>query len=93
MSQDNGGQPGPRPATNRLAIAALAVGIGQVLLGPYAGLVGIAAFWLGVAAFGQIKASGERGRGLAATGLALGCLGMAVTAAVVVLLIGALRSG
>ncbi len=58
--------------TNSLAIAALCCGIGQFIAGPFAG---IPAIILGAISLGQIRASGEDGRGMAMTGLVLGIIG------------------
>ncbi len=67
--------------TNSLAIAALCCAIGQLIAGPFAG---IAAIVLGAVSLKQIRVSGEDGRGMAITGLALGIAG---TVLVVLLLI------
>jgi hypothetical protein len=79
--------PGP-PKTNSLAVASLACGLGQLLLGP---LPTIPAIVLGHVARGQIKRTGEGGAGLALAGLlmgwaavALGVLLIAVAVAAVV---------
>jgi hypothetical protein len=56
-------------ATNQLAIASLACGLGQFVLGP---LATIPAIVLGHIARGQIRRTGEQGAGLALAGLALG---------------------
>ena len=64
------GMPGVRPrGTNGLAIASLACGISQFMLGP---LPTIPAIVLGHMARHQIKRSGEDGAGLALAGLLLG---------------------
>jgi hypothetical protein len=61
--------PGSPVATvNRLAMASLACGVGQFLIGPLA----IVAIVLGHSARKQIKLTGERGAGLALAGLVLG---------------------
>jgi Domain of unknown function (DUF4190) len=72
----------PDPGTNGSSIASLILGI--LWLGGFGSL---AAVICGHIAHGQIKRSGQRGRGLATAGLILGYLGLAVTAALVVLLI------
>jgi hypothetical protein len=65
----------PRPAgpTNPLAIAYLACGLIPVLP------TTLAAIALGVAARHQIRQTGERGAGLAVSGLALGALNILLT--------------
>lgn len=59
----------PVPGTNGLAIASLACGLGQFVLGP---LTTIPAIVLGHVARSQIKRTGEQGAGLALAGLTLG---------------------
>lgn len=59
----------PGTETNRLAIASLALGLGQFVLGP---LTTIPAIVCGHIARGQIKRTGEQGAGLALAGLMLG---------------------
>jgi uncharacterized membrane protein len=59
----------PPTATNGLAIASLACGLGQFVLGP---LATIPAIVLGHMARSQIKRTGEQGDGLALGGLILG---------------------
>ncbi|HEY7429403.1 MAG TPA: DUF1707 and DUF4190 domain-containing protein [Streptosporangiaceae bacterium] len=61
--------PMPRPPTNQLAIASLACGLGQFLLGP---IPTIPAIVLGHVARHQIRRTGEDGAGLALAGLLLG---------------------
>jgi uncharacterized membrane protein len=56
-------------ATNGLAIASLACGLGQVVLGPFATIPAIV---LGHMARSQIRRTGEQGDGLALGGLVLG---------------------
>jgi Domain of unknown function (DUF4190) len=68
--------------TNALAITALCCSIGQIILGP---LAGIAALITGFMALGQISRTGEDGRGMAITGLVLGIVGLILFAVVVVL--------
>jgi hypothetical protein len=84
-----GGGPGlyavtPR-RTNPLAVASLACGVGQLLVGP---LSTIPAIVLGHVARGQIRRTGEDGAGLALAGLLLGwaavALGIIVVAIVTV---------
>ena len=65
---------------NRLAMASLACGVGQFLIGPLA----IPAIVLGHAARKQIKRTGEGGAGLALAGLLLGWF--AVIAAILLVL-------
>jgi hypothetical protein len=81
-----GGMPYARTGrgTNSLAIAALCCGIGQVLAGP---LAGIPAVILGFMALGQIRQTGEDGRGMAITGLVLGIVGLALTVLVILLVV------
>ncbi len=78
---------------NRLAIAALACGIAQFSYVLYKGLaiIFIAAIIFGHIALRQIRRTGERGRGLALTGLILGyiVLGLGLLA----LLLFPLRGG
>jgi hypothetical protein len=62
--------------TNSLAIASLCCSIGQVVAGP---LSGIPAIVLGAMSLKQIRETGEDGRGMAITGLALGIAGVALT--------------
>ncbi len=65
-----------RPGTNQLAVASLACGVGQVLVGP---LGTIPAIVLGHMAHRQIRRTGEEGAGLATTGLVLGWVGAGLT--------------
>jgi hypothetical protein len=58
----------PATQVNRLAMASLACGVGQFLIGPLA----ILAIVLGHSARNQIKRTGEQGAGLALAGLVLG---------------------
>jgi len=70
------GGPATHPAvgrTNRLAIAALVCGL-------IPGVPQLAAIALGIEALRQMRRTGERGTALAATGLALGTLGLVVAA-------------
>jgi uncharacterized membrane protein len=61
--------------TNSLAIASLACGVGQLLLGP---LSTFPAIVLGHMARREIRRTGENGKGMAAAGLALGWTGFAL---------------
>jgi hypothetical protein len=62
-----------RPQTNRLAIASLSCGVGQIMfLFP----AGIAAIVCGYAARSQIRRTGEDGAGMAKAGIILGYLGV-----------------
>lgn len=65
--------PAPPRGTNGMAIAALACGIAEFFT---MGLASIPAVILGHAARAQIRRSGERGDGMAITGLVLGYLGI-----------------
>jgi hypothetical protein len=83
------GQPGwqqPR-RTNSLAIAALCCGIAQVVAGP---LAGIPAIILGFLSVGQIRQTGEEGRGMAITGLVLGIVGVMLTVLVLIFVVAIL---
>lgn len=75
----------PVPQTNGLAVASLACGLGQFLLGP---LPTIPAIVLGHVARRQIRRTGEGGAGLALVGLMLGyaavILGVLAIVAVVI---------
>jgi len=62
-----------RPATNSMAVAALACGIGEFFT---MGLTAIPAIVLGHAARRQLRRTGERGDGMALTGLILGWAGI-----------------
>ena len=76
VAQRSRTQPVPRlagqSATNRLAIASLVCGVGQLVA---AFPAGIAAIILGHMARRQIRETGEQGDGLARTGLILGYIG------------------
>ncbi|MFD9660607.1 DUF4190 domain-containing protein [Rhodococcus sp. NPDC059968] len=64
------GAPYPRPlGTNGLAIASL---ITSIVGGCFYGLGSIVGIILGIIALGQIKQSGQEGRGLAIAGIAIG---------------------
>jgi uncharacterized membrane protein len=73
----------PVPRTNGLAIASLACGLAQFVVGP---LGTIPAIVLGHLARGQIRRSGQQGAGMALAGLMLGWA--AVILAILVLAIG-----
>ena len=84
-----GGGPGlygppATPRTNSLAVASLACGVGQLILGPFSGIPAIV---LGYAARSQIRRTGEEGAGLALAGLLLGWAGLALTIIVLAILI------
>jgi Domain of unknown function (DUF4190) len=90
------GQPGPYPMyppgagpTNGLAVASLVLGIAQILLWL---LTGIPAIILGLIALKQISARGESGKGMAITGLVLGCIGVGLSIIFIVFLIIGLHS-
>jgi hypothetical protein len=75
MGTSNWAPPAPAQRTNPLAIAALVCGIIEICcLFPIA----IIAVILGHKARGQIRQTGERGRGMATTGLILGYIGLVV---------------
>jgi hypothetical protein len=81
--------------TNGMAIAAIACGLGQLLVGFPAG---IAAIILGHKARRQIRQTGEQGDGLALTGLILGYVGtiglvLLVALALLVVAVGTVRYG
>jgi hypothetical protein len=88
----NGGYP-PRqmaqPATNSMAVAALACGIAEFLT---MGLTAIPAIVLGHAARRQVRKTGHRGDGMALAGLILGWIGL-LTAIIAGLIIAASVSG
>lgn len=69
--------------TNSLAIAALCCGIGQVVVGP---LAGIPAIVLGTMSLKQIRETGEEGRGMATVGLVLGSVGVVLVVVSVLLI-------
>ena len=60
--------------TNGFAVAALACGIGGLLLFPAL----IVAVVLGHMAHGRIRETGERGYGMATAGIVLGCVGLLI---------------
>jgi hypothetical protein len=71
--QQQGGY-GPKAGKiSALAIAALVLGIAQILIGV---LAGIPAIICGAIAMRRINATGERGRGMALAGVILGCIGV-----------------
>jgi hypothetical protein len=74
------GYQNPSSRTNGLAIAALVLAILQFLLWFFLLIPGfiaaLAALILGVTAVGQIRRTGEGGRGMAITGIVLGALGV-----------------
>jgi Domain of unknown function (DUF4190) len=74
----------PGRATNSLAITALSCGIAQIIAGP---LATIPAIVCGFMSLGQIRRSGEDGRGMAKVGLTLGIIGLALEVLAVVLLV------
>lgn len=77
---DAPGVPQPR-RTNGLAVAALICGVAQPFTG---GLTTLPAIALGHIARGQIRRTGEDGRGMATWGLALGWAGLAVVVLAVI---------
>ena len=70
---DRDAEPRPQSAWNPLAIASTAV-----LFVPVWGFNCVAAVILGFVALNQIEETGQRGRGLAITGIGLGGLGILV---------------
>lgn len=74
---------GPRH-TNSLAIAALCCAVAQVIAGPFSGIPAIV---LGAMSLKQIRATGEDGRGMAVTGIALGIAGTMLAVIGIVLFI------
>ena len=71
------------PPTNGLAIASLVCGVGTFVIG----LSFIPAIICGHIARGQIRRTGDAGRGMAITGLVLGIVGVMFVALVAVLVI------
>ena len=61
-----------QPTTNRMAIASLVCGLGQLVFPPF---TGVAAIVLGHRARRRIRETGEQGDGMALTGLILGYIG------------------
>jgi Domain of unknown function (DUF4190) len=74
------GYQNPGSRTNGLAISALVLAVLQFLLWFFllfpGFIVALVALILGVGALGQIKRTGERGRGMAIAGTVLGALGV-----------------
>jgi len=70
----------PRPPLNSTAVASLVCGIGVFLT---LGLTAIPAIVLGHSARREVRATGERGDGMALTGLTLGWAGVALIAVVI----------
>jgi hypothetical protein len=74
------GYQNPSGRNNGLAISALVLAILQFLLWFFLLIPGfiaaLVALILGVAALGQVRRTGERGRGMAVTGIVLGALGV-----------------
>jgi hypothetical protein len=79
----------PVPGTNGLAIASLACGIAQFVVGP---LGTVPAIVLGHLARGQIRRSGEQGAGMAVAGLMLGWAAVILAIIVVAVALVAFRS-
>ncbi len=77
--------PVPR-RTNGLAIASLVCGLAQL---PSFGLTMLPAVILGHVARGQIRRTGENGKGLATAGLVLGWIGLSIGLLVAVVIIAA----
>jgi hypothetical protein len=67
----------PRPPLNSAAVASLTCGIGVFLT---MGLTGVPAIVLGHVARREVRRTGERGDGMALTGMALGWAGVALIA-------------
>lgn len=63
----------PAPPTNGMAVASLVCGLGQLAVGPPAG---VAAIVLGHLARRRTEVTGEQGSGMATTGLVLGYIGV-----------------
>jgi uncharacterized membrane protein len=79
----------PVPGTNGLAIASLACGLAQLVVGP---LGTIPAIVLGHLARGQIRRSGERGAGMALAGVMLGWAAVILAIIVLVVVLVAIRT-
>lgn len=73
----------PLRPTNGLATTSLILGIAQIIFGA---LTGIPAIITGHIALGQIKQTGQNGRGFALTGLILGYVGILFTILAAILL-------
>ncbi len=73
----------PQEKTNVLAIVSLSLGIAAFIVLPFLGSIG--AIITGHMSLGQIKRTGEKGRGLGLTGLILGYVGIALA---ILLIIG-----
>ncbi len=72
------------PSTNKLAVAALACGIGQLVVWWPATILAIV---LGHKARSEIRQTGEQGEGLAQAAIILGYIGIGLTLAVVLLIL------
>lgn len=90
------GHPGV-PTTNAKATAALATGVGSLVLSWCCGLgvVGVVAILLGVRARAEIRASGgtQEGEGLALAGIITGAVAVVVGLVVLVVIVIALVAG
>jgi Domain of unknown function (DUF4190) len=78
------------PRNNRFAITAFVCGIVQFPLGLFVVgniLLAIPAIVFGSLALNQLKARGERGRGLAIAGLVLGILGVLYFALIIIMIV------
>ncbi len=80
------GQPAGYQKTSGLAVASLVLGIAQLLIGIFAG---IPAIITGHMARNRIRQTGEKGAGMALTGLIFGYVGVALAVIVIIGLVAA----
>ena len=77
-----------KPELSGLAIWSVVFGILSVPPFPFGFLAGIPAIILGNKALAGIKETGDRGRGLAITGITLGYFSIVLSVVVIVLIVG-----